>query len=75
MQGAAATIRLSDAIRITPFFSYRKTDATIIISVPLIIEKIIKKNVLPKLQTPSMKVLLKLSIHNRRNSLRLVRPS
>ncbi len=32
----------------------------IIISVPLIIEKIIKKNVLPKLQSPSMKVLLKL---------------
>ena len=32
----------------------------IVISVPLIIEKIIKKNVLPKLQTPSMKVLLKL---------------
>lgn len=32
----------------------------IIISVPLIIEKIIKKNVLPKLQTPGMKVLLKL---------------
>ncbi|MDD7074488.1 MAG: helix-hairpin-helix domain-containing protein [Prevotella sp.] len=29
MQGAAATIRLSDAIRITPFFSYRKTDATL----------------------------------------------
>ena len=35
---------------------------TIIISVPLIIEKIIKKNVLPKLQTPSMKVPLKLPI-------------
>ena len=35
---------------------------TIIISVPLIIEKIIKKNVLPNLQTPSMKVLLKLPI-------------
>ncbi|MGM9692520.1 MAG: AMP-binding protein [Alloprevotella sp.] len=34
----------------------------IVISVPLIIEKIIKKNVLPKLQTPSMKVLLKLPI-------------
>ncbi len=34
----------------------------IIISVPLIIEKIIKKNVLPKLQTPSMKVLLKLPV-------------
>lgn len=32
----------------------------VIISVPLIIEKIIKKNVLPKLQTPSMKVLLKM---------------
>lgn len=32
----------------------------IVISVPLIIEKIIKKNVLPKLQTPSMKILLKL---------------
>lgn len=32
----------------------------VIISVPLIIEKIIKKNVLPKLQTPSMKMLLKL---------------
>lgn len=35
---------------------------TIIISVPLIIEKIIKKNVLPKLQTPSMRVLLKLPV-------------
>lgn len=34
----------------------------IIISVPLIIEKIIKKNVLPKLQTPSMKMLLKLPV-------------
>ncbi len=29
MQGAAATIRLSDAIRLTPFLSYRKTDATL----------------------------------------------
>ena len=34
----------------------------IIISVPLIIEKIIKKNVLPKLQTPSMQMLLKLPV-------------
>ena len=34
----------------------------IVISVPLIIEKIIKKNVMPKLQTPSMKVLLRLPI-------------
>lgn len=38
----------------------------IIISVPLIIEKIIKKNVLPKLQTPSMKLLLKLPVINTR---------
>ncbi|MCI6196361.1 MAG: helix-hairpin-helix domain-containing protein [Prevotella sp.] len=29
MQGAAATIRLSDAIRLTPFLSYRKTDSTL----------------------------------------------
>ena len=29
MQGTAATIRLSDAIRLTPFLSYRKTDATL----------------------------------------------
>lgn len=35
---------------------------SIIISVPLIIEKIIKKNVLPRLQTPSMKVLFKLPL-------------
>ena len=39
---------------------------SIIISVPLIIEKIIKKNVLPKLQTPSMKVLLKLPLISNR---------
>ncbi len=36
----------------------------IIISVPLIIEKIIKKAVLPKLQTPTMKLLLKLPVIN-----------
>lgn len=36
----------------------------IVISVPLIIEKIIKKSVLPKLQTISMKVLLKLPVVN-----------
>lgn len=39
---------------------------SIIISVPLIIEKIIKKNVLPKLQTPGMKMLLKLPVINTR---------
>ena len=39
---------------------------SIIISVPLIIEKITKQNVLPKLQTPSMKVLLKLPLISNR---------
>ena len=34
----------------------------VVISVPLIIEKIIKKNVLPKLETPSMKLLLRLPV-------------
>ena len=29
LQGAAATIRLSDALCVTPFLSYRKTDATL----------------------------------------------
>ncbi len=36
----------------------------LIISVPLIIEKIIKKNVLPKLETPTMKILMKVPILN-----------
>jgi long-chain acyl-CoA synthetase len=36
----------------------------IVIAVPLIIEKIIKKNVLPKLETLKMKVLLKVPIIN-----------
>lgn len=40
--------------------AFSEIQPVIVISVPLIIEKIIKKNVLPKLQTPSMKVLLKL---------------
>ncbi len=34
----------------------------LVIAVPLIIEKIIKKNVLPKLETPTMKLLLKVPI-------------
>jgi long-chain acyl-CoA synthetase len=34
----------------------------LVIAVPLIIEKIIKKNVLPKLETPTMKFLLKVPI-------------
>ena len=36
----------------------------IVVAVPLIIEKIIKKSVLPKLQTPTMKILLKVPIIN-----------
>lgn len=40
--------------------AFAEVKPVIIISVPLIIEKIIKKNVLPKLQTPSMKMLLRL---------------
>lgn len=36
----------------------------VVIAVPLIIEKIIKKAVLPKLQTPTMKILLKVPIIN-----------
>lgn len=34
----------------------------LVVAVPLIIEKIIKKNVLPKLETPAMKILLKVPI-------------
>ena len=36
----------------------------LIVSVPLVIEKIIKKNILPKLETPQMKFLLKVPILN-----------
>lgn len=36
----------------------------LIVAVPLIIEKIIKKNILPRLQTPTMKILLKVPIIN-----------
>lgn len=36
----------------------------LVVAVPLIIEKIIKKNILPKLQTPSMKILMKVPIVN-----------
>ena len=37
---------------------------SVVVAVPLIIEKIIKKNVLPKLETPSMRLLLKVPIVN-----------
>lgn len=46
------------------FKAFSEIKPHIVISVPLIIEKIIKKSVLPKLQTPSMKVLLKLPFIN-----------
>ena len=42
------------------FQAFADIKPNLIVSVPLIIEKIIRKAVLPKLQTPSMKVLLRL---------------
>ncbi len=44
------------------FKAFGEIKPRIVISVPLIIEKIIKKNVLPKLSTPSMKLLLALPV-------------
>ena len=46
------------------FAAFSEIKPHIVISVPLIIEKIIKKAVLPKLQTPSMKLLMKLPVIN-----------
>ena len=43
----------------------------VVISVPLIIEKIIKKSVLPKLETPSMKILMNVPIINQRIQARV----
>lgn len=48
------------------FAAFAEIKPEIVISVPLIIEKIIKKSVLPKLQTVSMKLLLKLPIINQK---------
>ena len=48
------------------FRAFGEIKPDIIISVPLIIEKVIKKMILPKLQTPSMKLLLSLPIINQR---------
>ncbi len=48
------------------FKAFGEVKPKVIISVPLIIEKIIRKNVLPKLEAPHMKVLLKLPIINQR---------
>ena len=36
----------------------------LVIAVPLIIEKIVKKNVLPKLETPTMKFLMQVPLVN-----------
>lgn len=42
--------------------AFAEVKPQLVIAVPLIIEKIIKKNVLPKLETPTMKFLLKVPI-------------
>ena len=46
------------------FQAFADVKPNLVISVPLIIEKIIKKNVLPKLETPTMKLLLKVPFVN-----------
>lgn len=46
------------------FQAFAEVKPNLVIAVPLIIEKIIKKNVLPKLETPTMKLLLKVPIIN-----------
>ena len=42
--------------------AFSEVKPKIVVAVPLIIEKIIKKNVMPKLETPTMKLLLKLPL-------------
>ena len=42
--------------------AFAEVKPQLVVAVPLIIEKIIKKNVLPKLETPAMKILLKVPI-------------
>ncbi len=46
------------------FEAFAEVKPDLIISVPLILEKIIKKNILPRLQTPTMKILLHVPIIN-----------
>lgn len=46
------------------FQAFHDIKPDLIIAVPLVIEKIIKKNVLPKLETTQMKILLKVPIVN-----------
>ncbi len=44
--------------------AFAEVKPRIIVAVPLIIEKIVKKNILPKLETPTMKILMKVPIVN-----------
>ncbi len=44
------------------FQAFTEVKPDIVIAVPLIIEKILKKNVLPKLETPTMQLMMKLPI-------------
>ena len=44
--------------------AFTEVKPTLVIAVPLIIEKIIKKNVLPKLETPTMKFLMHVPLLN-----------
>ena len=46
------------------FQAFAEIKPNLVVAVPLIIEKIIKKNILPKLETPTMKILLKVPIIN-----------
>lgn len=46
------------------FQAFAEVKPRLVVAVPLIIEKIIKKNVLPKLETPKMRLLMKLPIIN-----------
>ena len=46
--------------------AYADIKPAIIIAVPLIIEKIVKKKILPKLQTPRMKILFNMPVVNKK---------
>lgn len=48
------------------FEAFQRIRPSIVISVPLIIEKIIRKSVMPKLQTPKMKMLLRMPVINQK---------
>lgn len=46
------------------FQAFADVKPNLVVAVPLIIEKIIKKSILPKLETPTMKILMKVPIVN-----------